>query len=135
MSESDSAPSEKPVEPTPPAPEKSEPSTPLIGIDHFAEVDLRLGKVVEASDHPDADRLLVMQVDIGEEKPRQIVAGIRKDYEPEELVGRTLVIVANLKPAKLRGQESHGMMLAVKGDEKVIPLGIDGPAKVGTRVT
>ena len=108
---------------------------PTIGIDHFADVELRLGRVVEAGDHPNADRLVVMKVDVGEAEPRQIVAGIRKDWEPDDLVGRVLVICVNLKPARLRGVESQGMMLAVEGDEKVLPLTVDGPAPIGTRVT
>ncbi|MEZ6194975.1 MAG: hypothetical protein R3F20_04475 [Planctomycetota bacterium] len=107
----------------------------LISIDQFAAVELRTGKVVAAEPHPAADRLLVMKVDTGDPEPRQIVAGIRSDWAPEDLVGRTLVICCNLKPAKLRGVESQGMMLAVKGVDRVWPLGIEGEAAPGTRVT
>jgi methionyl-tRNA synthetase len=107
----------------------------LIDIDHFAKVELRVGRVVEAGPHPNADRLLVMQVDTGDPEPRQIVAGIRADWEPEDLVGRNLIVCCNLKPAKLRGVESQGMMLAVKGDDRVWPIGLEGAAKAGTRVT
>lgn len=106
-----------------------------IDFDQFAAVELKVGKVLEAASHPDADRLLVLKVDVGEEAPRQLCAGIRADWEPEALVGRTVVVVANLKPRKLRGLESQGMMLAVNGVERVIPLGVDGEVVPGTRVT
>ncbi len=77
-----------------------------------------VGRVVDAAKHPDADRLQLCRVDVGEPEPRQILAGIAEHYEPEKLVGRKLVIVANLKPRKLRGFESQGMVLAASvGDE------------------
>ncbi len=114
---------------------REDPGTPRIGIDQFAAVELKTGRVVEAGPHPDADRLLVMQVDVGEEKPRQILAGIRSDWAPEDLVGKTLIICTNLKPARLRGLESQGMMLAVKGTEKVWPLTVEGETAPGTPVT
>ena len=118
------------------APKKAEPEGPKqIKIDQFADVELKTAKILEAGPHPDADRLLVMKIDAGEAEPRQLVAGIRADWDPEDLVGRTIVVVANLKPAKLRGVVSQGMMLAVKGTEKVIPLGVDGDVAPGTRVT
>lgn len=121
---------------TPAAPEARKDEGPKqIKIDQFAEVELKTAKILEAGPHPDADRLLVMKIDVGEEEPRQLVAGIRADWEPEELVGRTIIVVANLKPAKLRGVVSQGMLLAVKGTDKVIPLGVDGDVAPGTRVT
>jgi methionyl-tRNA synthetase len=120
-------------EPGPPEASKEEPR--YIDFDQFAAVELKAGKVMEAAPHPDADRLLVLKVDVGEETPRQLCAGIRADWEPEALVGRTVVVVANLKPRKLRGLESQGMLLAVNGVERVIPLGIDGEVVPGTRVT
>jgi methionyl-tRNA synthetase len=89
--------------------------TPRISIDDFFKVELRAGKVLSAEAHPNADRLLVLQVDIGEPEPRNIVAGIAAKYSPDELVGKQVVIVANLKPAKLRGVVSEGMLLACGG--------------------
>ncbi len=83
-----------------------------IKIDQFAAVDLRAGRVLSAEAHPRADRLLVLSVDLGEEEPRSIVAGLATRYAPEELVGRQVVVVANLKPARLRGVRSEGMLLA-----------------------
>ncbi len=114
---------------------EKQPENPLIDIDHFAQVILKTGIVVSAEAHPNADRLLVMQVDVGEEAPRQIVAGIRSDWAPGQIVGRRLIVCCNLKPAKLRGVESHGMMLAVRGNDRVWPIGVDGDISPGTRVT
>lgn len=89
---------------------------PQITIDDFAKIDLRAGKVLSAERVPKSDKLIKMQIDIGLET-RQILAGIGKFYEPEQLVGKTVIVVANLKPAKLMGQESQGMVLAgVYGD-------------------
>lgn len=119
----------------PEAPEAPKEEPKYIEFDQFAAVELKAGKVLEATHHPDADRLLVLKVDVGEESPRQLCAGIRADWEPEALIGRTIVVVANLKPRKLRGLESQGMMLAVNGVERVIPVGVDGEVAPGTRVT
>jgi methionyl-tRNA synthetase len=90
-----------------------------ISYDDFAKVALRVGLVLSAEKHPKADRLLVLQVDLGEETPRQIVAGIADKFAPEALVGRKVVVVANLAPVKLRGVESRGMLLAAGGQQVV----------------
>jgi len=87
-------------------------SKPQIAFDDFARVDLRIAKILEAEDHPNADRLLRLQVDDGSGQPRQICAGIRGHYEPQALVGRHIVIVANLAPRQIRGEQSRGMLLA-----------------------
>ena len=90
----------------------------FIEITDFTKVDLRVGEVLTAERIPKADKLLRLTVDIGEEKPRQILAGIAQYYEPEQLPGRKIAVVANLKPRKLRGYESQGMLLAASvGDE------------------
>jgi methionyl-tRNA synthetase len=78
----------------------------------FRKLDLRVGKIMSAEDHPDAEKLFVMKVDIGEGSPRQIVAGLRAYYTREQMVGRDIILVSNLKPAKLRGLMSEGMLLA-----------------------
>ena len=95
---------------------------PEIGFDEFTKVDLRVAKIVEAEDHPNADRLLKLQLDDGSGEPRQICAGIKGHYAPEDLVGKHIVIVANLAPRKIRGEESRGMLLAAsdasKGEEE-----------------
>jgi methionyl-tRNA synthetase len=98
--------------------QKAEGVTSLIDITDFTKVDLRVGEVLTAARIPKADRLLLLTVDIGEEKPRQILAGIAQYYEPEQLPGRKIAVVANLKPRKMRGHESQGMLLAASvGDE------------------
>lgn len=82
----------------------------------FAKLVLKIGKVLEAEPHPNADKLVVMKVDVGEARPRTICAGIRAVFAPETLVGRTVVVVANLKPRPLRGIASEGMILAAGGE-------------------
>ena len=82
-----------------------------ISIDDFAKVELRVAQIVVAERIPKADKLLRLEVDLGYEK-RQILAGIAQYYEPEKLIGRKIVIVANLAPRKMRGLESNGMLLA-----------------------
>ncbi len=106
----------------------------MITFDEFQNVDLRTAEVVAADAHPNADRLLVLQLRLGEEQ-RQIVAGIREHYAPEELVGKTIVVVANLEPAKLRGVESQGMLLAVRDGDKVVVLTSDSAVASGLRVS
>jgi methionyl-tRNA synthetase len=93
-------------------------SDDFITIDDFLKVELRVGEVKFAERVPNADKLLRMEVDIGEEKPRQLLAGLAEYYEPEKLVGRKVVVVANLKPRKMRGLESQGMICAASlGDD------------------
>jgi methionyl-tRNA synthetase len=85
---------------------------PIIEFTDFAKVDLRVARIMQAEHHPNADRLLRLQVDDGSGTPRQICAGIKGYYEPEQLVGKSIVIVANLAPRTIRGEESRGMLLA-----------------------
>jgi methionyl-tRNA synthetase len=92
--------------------------TPEIQIDDFFKVDMRVGLVTAARKHPDADKLLHLTIDIGEAEPRSICAGIAGVYDPEKLVGRKVAIVANLKPRKMRGIESQGMIIAASGDDR-----------------
>ena len=103
---------------------KAKPSKPEISIEDFDKLELVVGEIIHCEKHPDADRLLVEQIDIGDEK-RQVVSGIAKFYKPEELVGKKVVLVKNLKPAKLRGVESQGMILcsSSKKDLKIIDPG------------
>jgi methionyl-tRNA synthetase len=93
---------------------------PQITFDEFVKMDLRVGRVVEAEAHPNADRLLKLQVELGELGRRQVCAGIRAFYEPEQLVGRQVVVIVNLAPRTIRGEESNGMVLAasrMEGDQ------------------
>jgi len=105
----------------PPQPKKKQDPPAQITYDDFAKVALRVGVVRAAAPHPSADRLLVLSVDLGETTPRQIVAGIASKFPPDALIGRKVVVVANLAPAMLRGVESQGMLLAA-GAESVVDL-------------
>lgn len=96
----------------------SDGAKPEITIDDFDKIDLRVGTILEASKHPDADRLLVFKVKIGDET-RQIVSGVAQYFKPEEMVGKKVVVLANLKPRKIRGVESKGMILYVENGERL----------------
>ncbi len=108
--------SEEGKSPTPAAPSpvpQAPPAPPaVISIEDFQRIALRVGVVTVAQDHPNADKLLILTVDIGDGSPRQVVAGIKGSYQASDLIGKHVVVVANLKPAKLRGVESQGMVLA-----------------------
>ncbi|HEY5325095.1 MAG TPA: methionine--tRNA ligase subunit beta [Caldimonas sp.] len=105
----------------------------MITIEQFQQVELRVGIVKEAAAHPNADRLLVLKVDLGTEE-RQIVAGIRAHYEPESLVGTQVVVVANLAPAMLRGVESQGMLLAASAEGALAVVRPAAPMPAGAVV-
>jgi methionyl-tRNA synthetase len=106
----------------------------MVTIDEFRRLELKVGTVKSAEPHPNADRLLVLRVDLGSEE-RQILAGIRAHYPPEELVGKQIVVVANLEPAKLRGMESQGMLLAASDNDRVIILTTEKPVTAGAKVS
>ena len=105
-----------------------------ISIEDFARVDLRVGTIRDAKPHPNADRLLVLSVDLGEAAPRQLVAGIRAAYDLRSLPGQQVVVVANLKPATLRGVESQGMLLAASDTEGLAVLAPGRRFTPGTKV-
>ena len=99
------------------------------------KVELRVAKVLEAEAVPKSKKLIQLLVDVGEPEPRTILAGIAEGYQPEQLVGRTIVIVANLKPAKLMGIESNGMVLAASAEgQPPILVAADESLAPGTRV-
>ncbi|HEY0866774.1 MAG TPA: methionine--tRNA ligase subunit beta, partial [Fimbriimonas sp.] len=124
---------EKPKVETPNTP-AAPPAGNQISIEDFAKVELRVARVLEAEPLEGADKLLKVQVMIGDEK-RQIVAGIRRNYAPEDLIGRQIVVVYNLKPAKLRGVESQGMLLAaVDAEGGAILLQPDKETPEGAKV-
>jgi methionyl-tRNA synthetase len=105
----------------------------LIGIEDFGKVQLKVGKVLSAERVEKSEKLIKLKVDTGEE--RQIVAGIGKAYDPDYLIGKKIVVVANLKPAKLMGIESHGMLLAATDEEGTLSiLGLDRDVHQGARV-
>ena len=87
-------------------------TTTTIKYDDFAKLDLRVATVLECNPHTNADKLLVLQIELANGERRQICAGLRKDYQPEQLIGKQIVIVANLEPRTMRGEPSQGMLLA-----------------------
>ena len=104
-----------------------------VSIDTFAQLELRTAKVLEVRPHPNADKLLLLKIDVGDVQ-KQIVAGIRGHYEPDELVGRTIIVVNNLQPAMLRGEESEGMLLAAAHEEKIVLLRPDVDLPPGCKI-
>ena len=120
---------------TPETPEMPETPEP-IAFEDFAKLDLRVARVLDAKDHPNADKLLVLQIDLGTEK-RQIIAGLKGHYEPSELVGKSIVVVSNLAPRKMRGEISQGMLLAASSEdrEQVRVLLPDGDLPPGSSVS
>jgi len=122
------APQPAPAKPEAAKPDgKAEPK-PMIAFEDFAKVDLRVAKIMTCVPHPSADRLWKLSVDDGSGTPRQICAGIREHYTPEQLVGRSIIIVANLQPRVIRGEESRGMLLAASNVPK------DGAGETPRRV-
>ena len=128
--------------PTPPAntPAAAAPAVPVsntIQYEDFAKVELRIATVLECKAHPNADKLLVLQVDLGNNEKRQICAGIRQHYAPETLVGKQIIVVANLAPRTLRGEVSHGMMLATTdvASGKVVFVSPSDAVAAGSKVS
>jgi len=115
--------------------QKSEPKKEeLITIDDFFKTKLKVGRIIEAEEIPKSKKLLKLKVDLGEERPRQIVAGIKEHYSPDELVGKDVVVVANLKPAKLMGHLSEGMILAASDAGGLHLVSPQAPKEPGTPV-
>lgn len=131
MSESSPSASSSTAPPAPSAvaPAGPAPFKPQISFEDFAKVDLRVAKVLHAENHPSADKLFKLQLDDGSGTPRQICAGIRGHYQPQDLIGRSIIIVANLAPRAIRGEVSNGMLLAASdapkdsGERRVVVLG------------
>ncbi|MDH3626586.1 MAG: methionine--tRNA ligase subunit beta [Acidobacteriota bacterium] len=106
---------------------------PKISINKFFETELRVARILEAERVENADRLLKLQIDLGTER-RQLVAGIAESYTPESLIGRSIIVVANLKPARIRGVDSDGMLLAATVDGRAVLASFDGEIPPGTQV-
>jgi methionyl-tRNA synthetase len=106
----------------------------MISFDEFKRMQLKIARIISAQPAPDSDKLLILEVDLGEDK-RQLVAGIAEQYQPQDLIGKLVVVVANLKPAKIRGIESQGMLLAAEHDGKLVILAPDGDIAPGAVVT
>ena len=106
----------------------------MINIEEFRKLELKVATIKKVEAHPNADKLLVLQIDLGSEE-RQIVAGIKGHYAPEELVGRQVIVVANLETAKLRGVESQGMLLAASDGDRIVILTPETTVNPGAKVS
>ena len=102
-------------------------------MEDFQKIDLRVGKVLSCERHPDADKLFVLKVDLGDGEVRQIVSGLAQSYTPGQVIGKSIVMIANLQPTVIRGVESQGMLLAGK-EEKTIGLVEVNGLTPGTKV-
>jgi methionyl-tRNA synthetase len=110
---------------------------PTITYDDFAKLDLRIATVVECRPHANADRLLVLQIELSNGERRQICAGLRQHYQPEHLIGRQLVVVANLAPRQMRGEISNGMLLAATDAQsgRIVIISPAEPVAAGSKVS
>jgi methionyl-tRNA synthetase len=105
----------------------------MVTFEDFSKLDLRVGKILEAEVHPNADKLYLLKVDVGE-RIIQLVAGIRQFYSQEELKGRLGVIIVNLEPREIRGCISEGMLLAASSKDKISVVGPYEPVEVGSKI-
>lgn len=106
-----------------------------ISIQDFAEIDLRVAEIKTVEKHPNADKLLVLKIDVGKDiGEKQLVAGIKEHYSPEQLIGKKIIIVNNLATAVLRGVESQGMLLAARDDKDVVILTTEKDVSPGSKV-
>ena len=109
-------------------------TTEKISYDQFSKLDMRIAQIISAERVEGADKLLKMMVSLGDEE-RQIVAGVAQFYTPEDLVGRKIVLLANLEPAKIRGVVSNGMLLAANVEGRAVLLQPDSDAPAGSKIT
>ena len=113
----------------------AQPAAPsTLTIDQFRQIELKIAVVTEAKDHPNADRLLVLTLDVGGGATTQVVAGIRGAYPPADLIGTSVILVSNLAPATIRGVESRGMVLAAHGSDQLSLVTVDRPVPAGSVV-
>jgi methionine--tRNA ligase beta chain len=105
----------------------------MISFEDFAKVEMKTGKILSAEPVEGSEKLIRLKVDIGEDKPRNIFAGIVKWYTPEDLIGKNVIIVANLEPRRMMNEYSEGMLLAADG-EKPIPLTTSEPVEPGAKI-
>jgi len=113
--------------------EAKEDKVNIISYDEFKQIDLRVGKVISAEEVSGTDKLLKLEISLGEEK-RTIVAGVKKHYSAEEILGKRIIVVCNLQPVKLRGIESQGMLLAAVDNNDVVLLTVDKEIREGSKV-
>jgi methionyl-tRNA synthetase len=105
----------------------------MVTFNDFKKLDIIVARVENARDHPNADKLVILEVNVGGGK-KEIVAGIKKFYAKEQLVGKDIVIVNNLEPATIRGAKSNGMLLAVEDEKGICLITPDKPAKPGSKI-
>ncbi|WP_320175394.1 methionine--tRNA ligase [Maridesulfovibrio sp.] len=130
------APTEKEAKKSKKQPKQAKEEIPgVIEFPDFQKVDMRVGTVLSVAKHPDADKLLLVKIDTGDDEPRQVVAGLAEFFKPEELEGRQVVVVVNLQPRKLRGEVSQGMILAVRNGEEMQLLSVSAPVANGCKVS
>jgi len=107
----------------------------MVTFEDFKKVEFKIATIKEVEEHPNADRLYVIKLDVGGESLKQVVAGVRAFYTKEQLIGKQVIVADNLQPAMLRGVESNGMILAAKDDVGFTVLTVDKQVKNGTLVT
>jgi len=105
----------------------------MITYEDFSKLDLRVGRILEVSDHPNANKLYILKVDI-QEKIIQIVAGIKNFYSPQDLINKLIVVIVNLEPKEIRGVLSSGMLLAAQDIDKISLLTVDSPVNIGSKI-
>lgn len=106
----------------------------MVNIDDFRKIELKLAQIKEVKEHPNADKLYLIQVDVGGEL-KQVVAGIRKAYTKEELVGKKVIVVNNLEPAIIRGETSNGMLLAASDEQGMALLTVEREIALGAKIS
>jgi len=105
----------------------------MVKLEELERLDIRIARILEAKDHPNADKLLILKIDTGD-KQKQIIAGIKNFYRKEDLLGKQVVIIDNLEPAMIRGESSQGMLLAAQSAQTISVLIPDKPIKEGSKV-
>lgn len=106
----------------------------MISFEDFKKMDIRVARIKEVKEHPNADKLFIVNIDIGAEE-RQIVAGIKNYYNPEDLVGKKIIVITNLEPATIRGVQSSGMLLAARDDNALSILVPERDISVGSKIS
>lgn len=106
----------------------------MISFDDFAKLELKVGTILSAEEVEGSEKLIKFQIDLGEESPRQILAGIKQWYQPEDLVGKQVVVVVNLEPKKMMGLESNGMLLIADAKDKLVFLMVPEEVSPGTQI-
>lgn len=106
----------------------------MVTYEEFKKLEIKVAKIKEVTEHTNADKLYVLKIDVGEPQEKQIVAGIRNFYKPEELIGKEIVVINNLEPAVIRGVESQGMLLAASDENGISVVSPLREVKVGSIV-